>query len=118
MSFRGPKYTWSNCRESREYIKECLDRGVANVAWCEIFPSAEILVEGQTNLDHAMLTLFLISQSRMRNKTRWFRYEASWELDVGYSDLISKVRSEAMPSGHGGNVGLKLERCKHQSQCW
>jgi hypothetical protein len=70
LGFRGPKYTWSNCRESWEYIKECIDRGVANVEWCELFPSAEIQVMGQSNSDHAMLILSLISQNHMKRKAR------------------------------------------------
>ena len=77
LGFRGPKYIWSNCRESGEFIKEHFDRGVANIEWCDLFPSAEIWVEGQTNSDHAMLNLFLFSQSRVKVKACRFRYEAS-----------------------------------------
>jgi hypothetical protein len=100
LVFRGPKYTWSNGRESRDYIKERLDRGMANTAWCELFPLAEIWVEGQSNSDHAMLTLSLVSQRRMKHKTHRFRYEASWELEVGYKELISKAWEEEMQPGH------------------
>jgi exonuclease III len=103
MGFRGPKYTWSNCRESWDYIKERLDRGLANTAWCDLFPSAEIWVEGQTNSDHAVLTVSLFSQNRRKKRTRRFRYEASWEMEEGYSELISKTWN--MQPSHGGNIG-------------
>ena len=30
IGYRGPKYTWSNYQENQTFIKERLDRGVAN----------------------------------------------------------------------------------------
>jgi hypothetical protein len=45
LGYRGPKYTWSNCQEGQALIKERLDRGVANLAWCDLFPDAEVWVD-------------------------------------------------------------------------
>lgn len=45
LGFRGPKYTWSNCQEGQALIKERIDRGVANLAWCDLFPDAEVWVD-------------------------------------------------------------------------
>jgi hypothetical protein len=56
MGYRGPKYTWSNCQESQFFIKEMLDRGVANNGWYELFPEAEVLVETTSTSDHATFT--------------------------------------------------------------
>jgi hypothetical protein len=51
LGFKGPKYTWANCCEGLEFIKERLDRGVANPGCRDIFPEAEIFVEA---IDWAM----------------------------------------------------------------
>ena len=32
LGYIGPKFTWSNCRDNNEFIKERLDRGVANTS--------------------------------------------------------------------------------------
>jgi hypothetical protein len=50
LGFNGPKSMWTNCREGQEFIKERLDRRVANPAWKNYFPKAEILVEVLTTL--------------------------------------------------------------------
>jgi hypothetical protein len=33
LGYRGPKFTWCNFREEENFIKERLDRGVANSVW-------------------------------------------------------------------------------------
>jgi hypothetical protein len=55
LGFRGPKYTWSNYQKGQTLIKERLDRGVANSAWSELFPAAEVWVDFSWNSDHALL---------------------------------------------------------------
>lgn len=41
LGYRGPKFTWWNCRDGNEFIKEKIDRVVANPEWCTMFPMAE-----------------------------------------------------------------------------
>jgi hypothetical protein len=55
LGYIGPKFTWSNCQDDHEFIKERLDRGVANTSWRELFSEAEISVEAVTTSDHAVL---------------------------------------------------------------
>ncbi|XP_059431636.1 uncharacterized protein LOC132165159 [Corylus avellana] len=119
LGFRGPKYTWSNCRDGSEFIKERLDRGVANVAWRELFPDVEVRVEVSTNSDHAVLILSLIRQQRGNYKYRRFRYEASWALDRRYKTKINQVWSASTSLGCSWDaINLKLSRCKKESLQW
>ena len=67
-------------------MKERLDRGVANLTWCNLFPTAKVLVDSTVNLDHVVLMLYLLGQQHRRNRGKKFRYEASWTLDRGYND--------------------------------
>jgi hypothetical protein len=78
LCFKGPKYMWTNCREGQEFIKERLDRGVANPSWKNFFSEAEILVEVLTTSDHATLMLCLTRQRIARRQGRQFWYEAFW----------------------------------------
>ena len=59
LGFRGPKFTWSNCQDGYELIKERLDRGSANLEWRVLFPDAEVVAEVATHSDHAALILRL-----------------------------------------------------------
>jgi hypothetical protein len=45
LGFYGPKYTWRNCREGEDFIKERLDRGMTNQAWRDIFPSQKLMLK-------------------------------------------------------------------------
>lgn len=38
MGFSGPKFTWCNQREGLGFVKERLDRVLANSSWCELYP--------------------------------------------------------------------------------
>jgi hypothetical protein len=57
LGFHGPKYTWSNYQEGPNLIKERLDIGVANSAWCGLFPAANVWVDFSWNFDHTLLIL-------------------------------------------------------------
>jgi hypothetical protein len=59
-------YTWSNCQEGQNLIKERLDRGVANSTWYELFPAAEVWVDFSWNSDHALLILKLMGQQQCK----------------------------------------------------
>lgn len=79
LGYKGPKFTWSNCQDSQTFIKERLDRGVANSGWCDLYPVAELIVEATTS-DHAVLIMYLGGLPHGTKKQRWFRYEARWMM--------------------------------------
>lgn len=89
MGYKGPKYTWSNCREGEAYTKERLDRGVANQEWRECFQEAEISVEFVVNSDHT--PLFLNWQGRRVGEGVYcsFRYEANWDREKECHEIIN-----------------------------
>ena len=57
LGFKGPQYTWSNCQEGSDLIKERLDRVVANRSWCELFREAAVWVGMAISSDHVLITL-------------------------------------------------------------
>ena len=62
LGFSGPKYTWSNCRDSSDFTKVRLDGGTANCEWRELFSLAEIIVEVVPCSDHSPLLLRLTEE--------------------------------------------------------
>ncbi|XP_059446456.1 2-oxoglutarate-dependent dioxygenase 19-like [Corylus avellana] len=87
LGYRGPKFTWINCREDQAFIKECLDRGFANPSWREFFPETEIYVEAVTTSDHAVLIASLYGQRVGFSKGKRFRFEASWAVGKDYQEV-------------------------------
>jgi hypothetical protein len=72
LGYRGAKYTWCNFREGKEFIKERLDKGVANSRWRDLFPEAEIIVDGAIWSDHSPLLLCLSSKHMQRGNPKMF----------------------------------------------
>ncbi|XP_059459595.1 uncharacterized protein LOC132189072 [Corylus avellana] len=91
LGFRGPKYTWSNCWDNQEFTKERLDQGVANPIWRGMFPEVEVVVENIVCSDHAPLILCLMGKRMNGQGPKRFRYEASWQLEEGYSTIVTKA---------------------------
>ncbi|XP_059436723.1 uncharacterized protein LOC132169761 [Corylus avellana] len=88
LGYRGPKYTWSNCREGTDVTKERLDRAVANREWCDNFHDAELVIGAAAWSDHSPLLLTLRNYGRQQNGRRKFKYEVGWELDSKCRSII------------------------------
>lgn len=57
LGFVGEMYTWEKSGGSVRWVQERLDRGMANKAWKNLFPAAEVRVLEVSTSDH--LPLFL-----------------------------------------------------------
>jgi hypothetical protein len=59
LGYRALNFTWSNCQDVLNFIKEWLDREVANSSWKGLFLDIEIVVEVIAYSDHTPLSLCL-----------------------------------------------------------
>jgi exonuclease III len=57
LGFIGSKYTWTNCRSDENFVKERLDRAVANSEWRGIYWEASVHVLVARESDHKPLLL-------------------------------------------------------------
>jgi exonuclease III len=55
LGYRGPKFTWSNKRDSFDFIKERLDRALATGGWCARFSKVSVEVLAARSSDHCPL---------------------------------------------------------------
>ncbi|XP_042964510.1 uncharacterized protein LOC122298707 [Carya illinoinensis] len=82
LGWKGDKYTWSNKHEDNTFIKERLDRVVANIKWSEMFQGNEVEVLAARSSDHKPIMLSTKQVDKRGWKgSRQFRYEASWALE-------------------------------------
>jgi hypothetical protein len=114
LGFYGPKYTWRNCREGEDFIKERLDRGMANQAWRDIFPSAEVQVEAAIWSDHSPIFLRLSGMvARERRMGQKFRHEASWILEEEYSNVVKQIWGKfSSGTSHWDRLAVKMRGCR------
>lgn len=118
LESRGPVFTWCNGRDGQNFIRECLDRVVANKEWCDAHPNAEISIEEATASDHSPIHIVLLGRATER-RSGGFGFEASWAEEEGCKKIIKQVWHEKLASrGCWQNVEKKMEKSKKELMCW
>jgi exonuclease III len=119
LGCKGLKYTWSNCQEEGSFVRERLDRGMANAEWCSLFPGAEISAEAGECSDHCPLILSTSKVLQNQYKKRGFIYDATWSKETVCRDIIKKVwRVKGRFPNTWTNVKQKLHECKKELSRW
>lgn len=59
LGARGQKFTWNNGQQEEYFIQAWLDRVVASVEWCVLYPAVVINTEAIISSDHAPMLLNL-----------------------------------------------------------
>lgn len=109
----GDKYTWEKSRGKPNWIQERLDRGLANHAWCNLFPHAEIQTLEVAMSDHLPFYLQLNKQV-YRPKERRFKFENLWLRESDCEGVIRNGWSEA----EGMGIVDKVKVCSMRLQEW
>jgi len=89
LGYQGSKYTWSNCREAFDFVKERLDRAIATPRWCATFPNVSVDILLVSNSVHKPFLLKFDLEHRL--STRLFRYEAKWNVDEECLAVVQRV---------------------------
>ncbi|KAF5931671.1 hypothetical protein HYC85_027842 [Camellia sinensis] len=87
LGFSGPKFTWTNLRNTRALIRERLDRAWSNHEWQLLFPATKILHLPRTHSDHCPLLLNIHPLSS-NNVNRPFRFETIWFSDPSLFSVV------------------------------
>ena len=86
LGFHGPRFTWSNLREVRYLIQECLDRGFANAAWKEAYLEAFVHHLTITHSDHCAMLVCLV----------WLSYLTFNEVVTNSWDIVLPLKSNVI----------------------
>lgn len=82
LGFEGDVFTWRNNNHNSEgYIRERLDRAVANVEWRTRFPGLRVINGDQRHSDHKPVVLMTESDGddvQETSSTNRFRFEVVW----------------------------------------
>jgi hypothetical protein len=120
LGFNRSKFTWSNKRDMEVFVKERLDRALANTGWCRRFLKVEVQVLPVCTSDHKPLWIRLASTAEVGRRKSSFKFEACWNMDAECADVI---REAWKGRGQGSAVNLstsidKLDQCRHALSEW
>jgi exonuclease III len=120
LGFTGAPFTWNNGRHDESFVKERLDRAVANMEWKAIFQEVRVFVLAARASDHKPLLLQYTEVVEGRQDYyRGFKFEAKWHLDEEYNSIME----EAWHEGTTGDTNLqtvqnKLVKCQNCLTRW
>lgn len=101
LGFEGDRFTWRNNNHRVEgYIRERLDRAVANIEWQEMFPNVKIINGDPRHSDHRPLVIDTGPEEvRRRGGTTTYRFEAAWTEEEECKEVVKKAWREAKEGG-------------------
>ncbi|CAM8988304.1 unnamed protein product [Rhodiola kirilowii] len=89
LGYKGCRFTYSNKRQDGAETRCRLDRALATEAWRLLFPDAVVHHLATFHSDHSPIQLCLLP---MRKRSpRMFRYEAMWDRDPRFKDLLKSL---------------------------
>jgi exonuclease III len=120
LGYVGSHFTWWNMQEGDNFIKERLDRALANNKWMDFFPSRTVEVLTPRSSDHApILISFKQLESNSRQRRCPFRYEEAWKKNKEQKVIIRKVWRVKKRHGDGWkSITEKLDESKKALLSW
>uniref|UniRef100_A0A2N9IT87 RNase H type-1 domain-containing protein n=1 Tax=Fagus sylvatica TaxID=28930 RepID=A0A2N9IT87_FAGSY len=113
----GPRFTWRGRRHGVGWIKERLDRFVANGEWLALYPSLCCINVVSSASDHCPIFMETnpITQGFRRKR---FRFEAMWLTHAQCKDQVELAWGSAIEGDPLGQVTRKIKDCKTNLMAW
>jgi hypothetical protein len=121
IGYIGLDWTWERKLANNEYVRVRLDRALATVEGCSMFPMASLRHLIAVKSDHCPLLLSTERENQWQGDTskgRPFRYEVMWETNKGLIPLISQVWKNDMHCNNLHELERKLTRLTSTLQHW
>lgn len=115
LGFLGTPFTRSNGREGENLVCECLDRCIANLSWCDLFPKS-LVTHGATSYSaHIQVWLCTVQDAQIFNQgVKPFRFESMWVGHDECNGIIEETWDNKVALGKNKHVKELLNMCgKH-----
>lgn len=99
MGFTGDNFTWwNNSHTGDDYIREQLDKAVADAAWCSCFPSVRVKNGDPRHSDHRPVIVTMDEDSELGRSSSGpqFRFEANWVQEENCEAVVENAWRLAM----------------------
>lgn len=113
LGYKGSEFTWERSRGSIDWVKERLDRGLANNDWKRMFPLAEVQVMEVSTSDHMPLILQLKRMVYVPKRKR-FRFENMW---IQETDCYNIIR-DSWNIENARSIVEKMQYCSMKLEEW
>lgn len=104
LGFSGPRFTWTNLRQTGGLIQERLDRAVANPSWRIMFPNAEVSHLPRVHSDHCPVLLDF-NPRRVVGQEKPFRFETMWLSHPTFESVVIRSWEEG---GHDLQSSIEI----------
>ena len=95
LGYRGSRFTWCNMQHNGDFVKERLDRALANDNWRDNYPMWTIEVLANQSSYHTSLYLKFSKVARcQKNRSRSFHFKANWDNQDDKKAIIKRVWQE------------------------
>ena len=92
LGYVGSDYTWSRRLQSRDWIRERLDRALVSTSWAESFPTVRLFHVATSVSDHCILVLKETSYKRKQSQCpKVWRFESMWLDDIRCEDVVQEA---------------------------
>ncbi|XP_057251804.1 uncharacterized protein LOC125498516 [Beta vulgaris subsp. vulgaris] len=91
LGYRGNIFTWQRGKSIDTVIRERLDRCMADINWCNLFPYAEVIHFPICQSDHGAILLKFGDKPERRQQGKLFRFEALWLSSEDCSKVFGDV---------------------------
>jgi hypothetical protein len=110
---------WNNGQEGADFIKERLDRVVANKEWCEAYSNVEVMVGVAICSDHSLIWVFPMGHSDRHKRPCTFRFEVGWEIHKKCSLIIEDMwKGTSYKENPWERLSSHLDGCKKALLRW
>jgi hypothetical protein len=120
LGFTGAQYTWTNGRHDGNFVKERLDRAVANLEWRGMFCETTVFILAARASDQKpILMQFSHVKEEPTKFYKSFKFEAKWQLEEEFGGFVEETWND----GEEGTSGLqmvqkKLAACQRRFTRW
>ena len=111
LGFSGPRYTWTNRRETNNLIQERIDRFFMNPSWCLLFLDARVSHLTQCHSDHCSVLLKTVPRQTTFLK-RPFRFQSFWLSNPSFPQIVTKAWNR------DGNLSTSIEKFTNEATRW
>ncbi|XP_031391078.1 uncharacterized protein LOC116203481 [Punica granatum] len=116
LGFTGNPFTWRNKRMGLAFIRQRLDRALANDDWRTTFPRAGVFHLPQIRSNHNPILLKLWTESA--NKPKPFRFEEAWTRDHSSTTIVKNAWNKFVPGSKAFQLSSKIKIVKTGLRKW
>jgi hypothetical protein len=117
LGFSGDVFTWRNKHnKGSTYIRERLDRAVANMSWRMKFPLVNVKNGDTYHSDHRPVVVDTEMIHKCRGGGGGFKFEASWVKEAGCREVIEGAWGQRGDAG--GDLGERLRGVASSLKDW